>query len=65
MPKMKTHKGASKRFRVTASGKLKYKKRMHSHMLAKKSAKRKRTLVKGAYLGPADAPGIKVLLPYA
>jgi large subunit ribosomal protein L35 len=64
MPKMKTHSGASKRFRVTASGKLKRKKRMLSHMLSKKSSKRKRGLHAPAYASPADAPGIKALLPY-
>lgn len=65
MPKMKTHKGASKRFRVTATGKLKRKKRMHGHKLTKQSSKRKRNNVAPAYVGPADAPGIKALLPYA
>lgn len=64
MPKMKTHRGAAKRFRVTASGKLKRKKRLLSHILTKKSSKRKRHLGKGAYVNPADAPGIKALLPY-
>lgn len=65
MPKMKTHKGASKRFRVTATGKLKRKKRMHGHKLTKQSSKRKRNNVAPAYLEPCDAPNIKVLLPYA
>lgn len=64
MPKMKTHRGAAKRFRVTASGKLKRKKRLLSHILTKKSSKRKRQLGKAAYVSPADAPGIKRLLPY-
>jgi large subunit ribosomal protein L35 len=65
MPKMKTHKGTAKRFRVTASGKLKRKKRMLSHLLSKKSSKRKRSLQASTYVSEADAPGIKALLPYA
>lgn len=64
MPKLKTHKGAAKRFRVTATGKLKRKKRMHGHKLTKQSSKRKRNNVQPAYVGPADAPNIKRLLPY-
>ncbi len=44
MPKMKTHRGAAKRFKKTASGKLKRGHAMHSHILTKKSPKRKRNL---------------------
>ncbi|MFO0749926.1 MAG: 50S ribosomal protein L35 [Myxococcota bacterium] len=64
MPKIKTHKGASKRFRVTASGKLKRKKRNQNHLLSKKSSKLKRALGKGAYVSDADAPNIKAIIPY-
>jgi large subunit ribosomal protein L35 len=64
MPKIKTHKGASKRFRVTASGLLKRKKRMHNHKLTKQSSKRKRNNVATAYVDPADAANIKRLIPY-
>jgi len=64
MPKMKTHRGAAKRFRVTASGKLKRAKRLLNHILTKKSSKRKRHLGKGGFASAADAPGIKKLLPY-
>jgi len=64
MPKIKTHKGASKRFRVTASGLLKRKKRMHGHKLTKQSAKRKRNNRQAAYVDKADAPNIKRILPY-
>lgn len=64
MPKMKTHKGASKRFRVTATGKLKRAKRMHGHKLSKQSAKRKRANLAPTYVDRADAPRIKRLLPY-
>ncbi len=42
MPKIKTHKGTQKRFRVTANGKLMHRKSMRSHLLEKKSSKRKR-----------------------
>ena len=48
MPKMKTHKGAAKRFKKTASGKLKRWHAFHSHILTKKSAKRKQNLRSGA-----------------
>ena len=44
MPKMKTHKGAAKRFKLTASGKVKRFKAYKSHILTKKSSKRKRNL---------------------
>ena len=44
MPKMKTHKGAAKRFRTTASGKVKRYKAFKSHILTKKTSKRKRNL---------------------
>ncbi len=64
MPKIKTHKGASKRFRVTANGLLKRKKRMHGHKLTKQSSKRKRNNVAPAYVEPADAKNIKRLIPY-
>ena len=47
MPKMKTHRGAAKRFKKTGTGKLKRAKAFKSHILTKKSAKRKRNLKKG------------------
>ena len=65
MPKLKTHQGAAKRFRVTANGKLKRKKRNQNHLLSKKSSKRKRALGRNIYVSDADAPGIKALLPYS
>ena len=64
MPKMKTHKGAAKRFKPSHTGKLKRKKRMHGHKLTKQSNRRKRNNVAPAYVDPADAPNIKRLLPY-
>lgn len=63
MPKMKTHRGAAKRFKVTGSGKVKRSHAYHSHLLASKSPKRKRNLRKGAYLSKADAARVERLLP--
>jgi large subunit ribosomal protein L35 len=56
MPKLKSHRGAKKRFKVTANGKVLRGHSMHSHILTKKSSKRKRNLrhvttVKGAFAG--------------
>lgn len=64
MPKIKTHKGAAKRFKVTASGLLKRKRRQHAHKLSKQTRKRKRNNIRTHYADPADAPGIKRLIPY-
>jgi large subunit ribosomal protein L35 len=50
MPKMKTHKGAAKRFKVTGSGKVKRNKAFKSHILTKKTAKRKRNLRRGTLI---------------
>lgn len=64
MPKLKTHKGAAKRFRMTATGKIK---RGHSHarhILTKKTAKRKRLLDIDEIVKPADEGLIKRMLPY-
>ncbi len=64
MPKLKTHKGAAKRFRLTATGKIK---RGHSHarhILTKKSSKRKRHLDIDTLVDKADAKRIKLMLPY-
>lgn len=65
MPKLKTHRGAKKRFRVTASGKVK---RGHSHaghILTKKTTKRKRQLAQSALVSSDDVPRLKKMLPYA
>jgi large subunit ribosomal protein L35 len=64
MPKVKTHRGAAKRFGVTKSGKVKMNHAYKSHILTKKSTKRKRKLRKGTYAGPANAKVIKKLIPY-
>lgn len=65
MPKMKTHRGAAKRFKVTANGKVKYRHGFRNHILTKKRTKRKRHLRQGAYLNKTDAKRIKTLLPYS
>jgi len=64
MPKLKTHKGAAKRFRTTATGKVK---RGHSHarhILTKKSSKRKRFLDVDVLVSESDEGRIKSMLPY-
>jgi large subunit ribosomal protein L35 len=62
MPKMKTHSGAKKRFKVTAKGKVKGRHAFTSHILEKKSAKRKRRLGQPAVLHDSDAKRVKKLL---
>jgi large subunit ribosomal protein L35 len=62
MPKMKTHSGAKKRFKITGTGKILRRRAMKSHMLEKKSAKRKRSFRKDAPLARADSKGVKKLL---
>lgn len=57
--KMKTHRGAAKRFRLTGSGKVKRNKAYKSHILTKKSAKRKRGLRQATTLSSADLSRIK------
>jgi len=64
MPKMKTRRSAAKRYKVTAGGKIRYKKQGLRHILTKKSAKRKRNLRKTGILSPAETKRAKVLLPY-
>jgi large subunit ribosomal protein L35 len=62
MPKMKTNGSAKKRFKLTASGKFKRKKAYASHILTKKSRKRKRNLRKSTTIHPNDERHIKKLL---
>jgi large subunit ribosomal protein L35 len=62
MPKMKTHSGAKKRFKTTATGKVKGRHAFTSHILEKKSPKRKRHLGQDAMISDHDAPRIKKLL---
>lgn len=64
MPKMKTRKSAAKRFKVTATGKVKYKKQGMRHILTKKNTKRKRNLRHGAVLSEPETQRVKRLLPH-
>ena len=62
MPKMKTHSGAKKRFKLTAKGKVKARHAMRSHILGKKNAKRRRRLDAAMTLEAPDAKRAKELL---
>lgn len=64
MPKMKTHRGAAKRFKRTGSGKLKRNKAYKSHLTGKKSPKRVRNLRKATLVSSGDEKRIRPLLPY-
>ncbi|MCL2083910.1 MAG: 50S ribosomal protein L35 [Oscillospiraceae bacterium] len=64
MPKIKTHSGAKKRFKLTASGKVKRHHAFKSHILNKKTTKRKRGLRKGVMADRTNTPAIKELIPY-
>jgi large subunit ribosomal protein L35 len=65
MPKMKTKRGAAKRFRVTGSGKVKRSRGYRRHILTTKPRKRKRRLRKAGLVAPANERAVKALLPYA
>ncbi len=62
MPKMKTNSSAKKRFKLTATGKIKRKKAYKSHILTKKETVQKKRLGKTAFVHPADENNIKTLL---
>ncbi|MBC8208853.1 MAG: 50S ribosomal protein L35 [Desulfobulbaceae bacterium] len=64
MPKMKTNRGAAKRFKKTGTGKIKRSKAFTSHILTKKSTKRKRNLRQSGLVDSANAKGIRAILPY-
>lgn len=64
MPKIKTHRGAAKRFRKTGTGKFKRTHAYTSHILTKKSAKRKRNLRKNTLISSSDQKKIERMLPY-
>ena len=64
MPKMKSHSGAKKRFRLTATGKVKRYSQNKSHILSKKSTKRKRRLRTTTYVSHAQEKMVKNLVPY-
>lgn len=65
MPKMKTHKSSAKRFKVSSSGIIIRSKAYKSHILTKKTAKRKRNLRKATTVSSAEVRKVKVLLPYS
>lgn len=62
MPKMKSNRGAKKRFKLTASGKIKHRRNYKSHILTKKSPKRKRDLRKYKYVHESDESRVKAML---
>ncbi|MDH7578401.1 MAG: 50S ribosomal protein L35 [Bacillota bacterium] len=64
MPKMKTHRGAAKRFKRTAKGYWRRARAWKSHLLAKKTSRRKRRLRHPAIIGAADRERVERLLPY-
>ncbi len=64
MPKMKSNRGAAKRFKLTGSGKIKRNKAFSSHILTKKSTKRKRGLRQSDIVDSANYKGIRRILPY-
>ncbi len=65
MPKLKTNRGAAKRFKKTATGKYKRGSSHMSHILTKKSSKRKRHLRSSSLISDSDVKSIKKLLPYS
>ena len=64
MPKMKTHRGAAKRFKRTASGKLRHAKQGRRHILTKKTTKRKRQLREKNVVAPGEQKRLDQLVPY-
>lgn len=64
MPKIKTNRGAAKRFRKTGTGKIRRNKAYTSHILTKKTTKTKRNLRQGTLVDKTDAKNINKLIPY-
>ncbi|MDH3998686.1 MAG: 50S ribosomal protein L35 [Desulfuromonadales bacterium] len=64
MPKIKTNRGAAKRFRKSGTGKIRRNKAFTSHILTKKSTKRKRDLRQSTVVDKADVKNIRQLIPY-
>ena len=64
MPKMKSHSGSKKRFRLTATGKVKRKHEGHSHILTKKDTKRKRRLRSATFVASTQEKTVRNLIPY-
>jgi len=65
MYKLKTHRGARKRFSLTGTGKIKRRHAFARHILTKKNRNRKRHLGKAVMLGASDVPRVREMLPYA
>jgi large subunit ribosomal protein L35 len=65
MPKLKTHKGAAKRFKKTGTGKIARRKANARHILTSKSPARKRRLGKSVVADDTDQPSLRRMLPYA
>lgn len=65
MPKIKTNRGAAKRFSKTGTGKIRRRRANHSHILTSKDQKRKRRLRSGTLIDSADERNIRKLIPYA
>ena len=65
MPKMKSNRGAAKRFKRSASGKFRHRQSFRSHILTKKSAKRKRQLRHGLNISASDQSALQQMLPYS
>jgi large subunit ribosomal protein L35 len=64
MPKLKTHRGAAKRFKSTGTGKIKRSKAYKSHILTKKTTKRKRGLDMPGLVSKADQKRVQAMIPY-
>ncbi len=64
MPKLKTHRGAAKRFGTTGTGKVRRSKAFKQHILTSKTAKRRRDLRGTTMVHDADAPRVKRMIPY-
>ncbi len=62
MPKMKTHKGLKKRVKITARGKVRFKKSFAGHLMSGKSSNRKRALRKPSFLSGKNARKIKIAI---
>ncbi|OIO52381.1 50S ribosomal protein L35 [Candidatus Peregrinibacteria bacterium CG1_02_41_10] len=63
--KIKTHSGAKKRIKITASGKFKFRKSCKNHLLSHKSKEQKRVGLQGVVLNSSDVKKLKKLLPYS
>ena len=64
MPKIKTHRGAAKRFNKTGTGKVSRAKAFKQHILTSKTAKRRRDLRGTTLVSPADTPRLEKMIPY-